>query len=374
MRLIDLPSELIIRILRNIESDTLKEVYRFLLQEPSIPKSFLNLLLDIYHSRVIITNKWWLRLQTIPRALKIRSVEELSTWAHFSVSDLDRISSDLAGASNLFNETKKIIFAIGIEENDHSPLWLIHKYEDAFRKLEQRSDLSQHVKGFYFYMPKQHDSQYEVTELYRKVYTVLRKYKFFADNLEEIKFHGSWCMKSETLRDDVFDFTQFRSLKKLHMNNCCLVRLSQLLLPDCVVDLDLSDNLMTSFVDFIVPSRLKCLDLSRNRFEGYFRMELPQTLTSLNLSCNDLALGTKLPTSLRVVDVSHNSTKMNLMSFYPSTLETIYFDRVQLHLMEEEARMLWRARKVQMVEGQLRPSLNVTHRPSTLLYNIQIRL
>lgn len=372
MSLLDFPVEILTQVFENLESDTLKHVYRFLLQEPSVPNAFLDLLLDIYHSRVIITNKWMLRLQTLPRAVRIRSLDELSTWTHYSISELDHIVMDLM--SSKYNSNKKVIFAMGIEEKERTPLQIIHKFEDAFKKLDKLSELTQHIKGFYFYMPQTHISQYEVTSLYVKVYRVLRRFQFFAQNLEEIKLHGSWYMKSETLENEVFDFTNFRSLKKFHMNSCCLMKLSQLKLPDTVVDLDLSDNLMASFDNFQLPPKLRRLDLSSNRLAGNFNLRLPITLTSLNLSKNDLMLGSKLPKSLKYLDLSHNSLAMSSINFVSSGIEKIYFDFVQIYLMTKEDKQALTSRSVQIITGGMRSTLNMPQRPNALLYDIQIRM
>eukprot|EP01083_Nonionella_stella_P155288 501491_1 len=123
-------------------------------------------------------------------------------------------------------------------------------------------------------------------------------------------------------------------LKYLHLSGVGVTdhNLRQIKFPESLIELDLSDNYITSISHIVFPPTLRILYLNNNKIKCLNRIHLPHTLTHLYLNDNQLEnnrkhqMSIRFPESLHTLDLGNNFLHSLYGMKLPKHLKRLYLD------------------------------------------------
>lgn len=311
----------------------------------------------IKFSKVIVSNEWQSLIRILPRALKLMPLQVLDSYMHISLADFRSLAFQLPDLWDArFPIKRSILIIIRCDLTNQSTKYktlrdiqfLLHSMppsvHNAIRLVNIGLPISREL------VPYELNSEI-TTLLFQKLAcdTVLHQC------LESLVLHG--CVSSSTFSSTQFastkDFSHFKCLSSLHLNNLGLETIQGFCFPNSLVSLSLAHNRLQDVKYKIFPRRLKYLDLSNNVLRELNGLCLPQGLRQLNVSRNLLRDIVSLPSYIEDLDISFNDLTISAIEL---TLQLckLSTDIAQFYLMPESMKQYLAHRQVMVSKHAMR--------------------
>lgn len=311
----------------------------------------------IKYSKVIVSNEWQSLVRILPRALNLMPLHMLDSYMHVSLLDFKSLAFQLPDLWDAKIPIKRnILIIIRCDLKNQSTKYktlrdlqyILHSMppsvHNAIRLVNIGLPISREL------VPNELNSEI-TTLLFNKLAcdTVLHQC------LESLVLHG--CDSSSTFLSTQYastrDFSHFKFLSSLHLNNLGLETIQGFSFPNSLVSLSVAHNRLQDMEYKSFPRRLKYLDLSNNELRELNGICLPQRLRQLNVSRNLLKDISSLPPYIEDLDISFNDLTISAIEL-TLRLCNLSTDIAQFYLMPETMKQHLAHRQVMVSKHSMR--------------------
>lgn len=338
MEFADLPPDVLSLIFQQIDLD---DLYSYILLFPTNSTNGIFQVIEaVRYSRLIVTNTWRGLLKLLARAKQIGPVDVLSKYTYVSMEYFQDLVSTLESKFHPEIPVKRsIIYIVCCDYTNSDERYKIMRRFSRLLKTMPPLILNASREVYLSVSPQGRSIERDLDGLVTNaLFDRLAISQSIWSSLERLTILGTHPAHEGhdlTSSPVSLDYSNYTSLKCLHLAHLGIEDLSEVHIPPTVTELRLCNNSILILHSSALPPQLKRLDLSYNNFTVLFGQKLPHSLEVLNLRRNLIEEVHSLPHSLRDLDISFNELPSTMFDI-PTSLETLRTDIAQYYLMAED--------------------------------------
>lgn len=341
------PPNVLLEIFGCIEAQLLYS-YLSLFSTTDITNPVFRVILTLRYSRLVVTNPWNGQMWGLARTRKIVRPELLPYYTYLTLRQFTSLFTTLEG--RIFPEfpvVRKILFILACEDTSALEKRTV-AMTFSYLLTSMPSSLMRTVRKIYLSMADFSELKidFDVTSA---IFWKINSQRCLFQSLEHLSLVGPITLCQLKVLTMSYRYRHFTALRSLDLTYLGLrANLRRLKIPNTVVDLDLSHNVIEDLEGFLIPHQIRCVNLSHNNLVGLVSMPFIPSLKVLNLRKNYILGIGYLSDSLEVLDISFNDIAQ-LDFKLPRQLKFLFTDMAQMYLMEEEMKSQVELQEVKML-------------------------
>lgn len=348
MNVADLPVDILTNVFQNLDLMELAFIQTFF--NKSLQSSPVYRVIEtVRYSRIVVTIKWHGLIQLLARACRISSLEMLSKFQFVDLVDFLPLIPQLQQRWHPEVPIRRqIAYVFGCDQsNYHDRYRVMRMFTRLLRSMPAHVQNASRQVYLYFHKLNQFGDSDIDGEAVAAMFGQIASSPALWSSVEKLTMQGTMAAHEAELdlTRIAWNFGNFERLASICLSNMGFVTLRNLILPESLKELNLSQNSIIGVNEYHFPEGLESLDLSYNNLSGTINCSLPVSLKSLNLRRNFISKIKRLPDSLEILDVSFNELPCTMFPV-SRALQILKTDIAQYYLMTEDMQRSLRERNI----------------------------